>query len=1102
MEIILKENERLDDVIARLQNSFEMVKDIAPVAYWYEHLNANGRAVDIHYSDRMREMLGYKTVEEFPDELNTIISFTHPDDVQIMLDGAIAAGTGKTDKYDVEYRIRMASGEYKWCNATGILVKDHKGVTVGMYGSFVDIDSKKNLEAQEALQKRRLALINKMAGKDGVFIVNCANNTFRTINDRLKGNEKLGSERDYKRSVRKYVRRYTVEPDQKMVMELVDPAYMLEHTKDDNEITARFRDTITGRPRYIEMRIVRLSENEVVQSFIDCNDSMIEGLAHARLIDEYDALYMLDIQHNEITPVRTSRVTQVGVFKGRIKYDEVAMRFADTVAPKYREDWVNFSDVNYVKEYLKDEDHREFVYELPGTKIKLRRVSFDVIERIEGEASTVLMSFMGIDDQRAQTILLHRKIAEQKQRAQVDSETISGLASEYLSLYHINLDTQEFRVYQIDSNRLADTQKLITQKIDIFGLVHKFALSSVHPEDRQFFLDMDYDFIRKLLAHRKKYTHRYRRDYGSGYLWSEMDLIKYEERDEPVNLVIIGFAERDNVIRKEIEQQNEVAKYHKILDSLSGDFSCVDYIAICDDKLNDTVEELRISEKLNEYFPEWSSTKKFSKRLDIVTAGLVYEPDKKQFFDETRREVIIRKLENSDTYFVNTRFDRDNTIRYFQLKFSAVREDGKLIGMVVGLHSIDEQMKAEIKQRKDLENALQKAETASRAKTDFLFYMSHDIRTPMNAILGYTDAAIRHFKDGDRAMDSLKKIKSSGAHLLGLINDILEMSRVESGKMELTEHPIDIRDLIDTTDNMGKALAIPKSIKFTTVLEDLNNPYVYADELHYSEVIINLISNAVKYTNEDGAVVYQVSQYKNDKDGKFYCRFEVSDNGIGMSEEFQKHLFEAFAREKTTTVSRQQGTGLGLSIVKKIIDLAGGSITVRSKVGVGTTIIVDIPLRVLTEEEIKEFFKFNSRVEENEHHTISLEGKKVLLVEDNELNREIAEMILQESGLVVECAEDGDVAVKTIKEKGLDYFDAILMDIQMPVMDGYEATRTIREIEKSRTDAGKKHIPIIAVSANAFAEDRLKSHEAGMDDHIAKPIVAEKFMLTLSKHMK
>lgn len=413
-------------------------------------------------------------------------------------------------------------------------------------------------------------------------------------------------------------------------------------------------------------------------------------------------------------------------------------------------------------------------------------------------------------------------------------------------------------------------------------------------------------------------------------------------------------------------------------------------------------------------------------------------------------------------YDVNYRMkDRDGEYRWFHSAGRMIRnEDGS--GEFFGIHvDITSQIEEQLKQQDLLEEALVAADAANNAKTRFLFNMSHDIRTPMNAILGYTDIALNHIDENSRVIDSLRKIKTSGGHLLSLINDILEMSRIEAGRMEIVNIPVIVYEATESIVNMSQALATAKDITFSTEIGNLPNPYIYSDELHTNQIIINLISNAIKYTSPGGTVDYRVEQTSNPIDSIAYYRITVKDNGIGMSEEFQKHLFESFSREETASVSKQEGAGLGLAIVKKIVDLTGGTISVRSKQGEGSVITVELPLKVMDDAAV-EAFEVSRHTDGKVSKDISLGGKKILLVEDNEMNREIATEILSDTGLVVETAEDGALAVRKFAEKGALYYDFILMDIQMPVMNGYEATAEIRKLP------GGGSVPIIALSANAF----------------------------------
>ena len=399
-----------------------------------------------------------------------------------------------------------------------------------------------------------------------------------------------------------------------------------------------------------------------------------------------------------------------------------------------------------------------------------------------------------------------------------------------------------------------------------------------------------------------------------------------------------------------------------------------------------------------------------------------------------------------------------------------------------------ERLRVEEEQRASLEEAKEKAEAANRSKTSFLFNMSHDIRTPMNAIVGFTNMAIKNIDDKEKVLDSLNKTQRSSELLLSLINDILEMSRIESGKRELVLESGNMAEAFSHIDSIMMELAKAKDIDLEFEIKDIRDPYILVDKTRFNRVFLNLGTNAIKYTQSGGWVRLAASQLDREEGNTRYYRFTVSDNGMGMSDEFQQHMFEEFTREFNSTTSGIQGTGLGLSVTKAFIDIMGGSIQCDSKLNQGTTFTVVLPMTI-RESTTEESFPDSNQCD----LSALLKGKRVLLVEDNELNREIATEILRdEAGLIVETAEDGTVAVDVMRKMGPDYVDIILMDIQMPYMNGYDATKAIRTMYPER------HIPIIALSANAFAEDKQKSLEAGMDDHIEKPIDVDRLLEAIS----
>lgn len=412
--------------------------------------------------------------------------------------------------------------------------------------------------------------------------------------------------------------------------------------------------------------------------------------------------------------------------------------------------------------------------------------------------------------------------------------------------------------------------------------------------------------------------------------------------------------------------------------------------------------------------------------------------------------------------------------------------------LTVGYWQYEMQRYKEALYAEKIERAAKRAEEASEAKTRFLFNMSHDIRTPMNAIIGFSDLLEKHLDDKEKVHDHIKKIQLSGSFLLSLINYVLEMARIESGKATLRTEVGDAQELLGALNAVFEPAVEKKRLKYNCTL-DVEHRFIICDVTKVREIVLNIISNSVKYTPEGGSVTVQIKEIPWEKEGWTAYRILVEDTGIGMGAEYLPHIFEEFTRERTSTESKVVGAGLGLPIVKALIDLMGGTIQVESERGKGSKFEVILPFEIASEEEVKD-----SYVKKEEKPYNRSKEKRILLAEDNELNAEIAITILEENGFKVERAEDGCKCVELFSEKPTGYYSTILMDIQMPNMDGYTASRKIRGME--REDA--KAIPIIALTANAFDEDRNKAFAAGMNGHIAKPIDVGRMVRTIGALVK
>ena len=464
----------------------------------------------------------------------------------------------------------------------------------------------------------------------------------------------------------------------------------------------------------------------------------------------------------------------------------------------------------------------------------------------------------------------------------------------------------------------------------------------------------------------------------------------------------------------------------------------------------------------------------------------VHPDDQKMMREALALKKVVQELSEKTEYVSSYKTLVDGEKHYYQFKYMRLEHSPHI---VAGFQNIDALIMKERKVQDTLEAALKAEERSNRAKSVFLNSMSHDIRTPLNAIIGCTTLAAAHLDDTVAMEKYLSRITAAGNHLLSLINDVLDMNHIESGNIEIESLPVNLPDFIEKLEMILQTGVTEKELHFSVDLEKVRHTDVLTDRLRLNQVLLNVLSNSVKYTENGGHIVFRIEESDDAPEGYGHYLFTVKDDGVGMSPEFIGHIFETFSREQTATVSGIQGSGLGMSIAKHIVNLLGGDIHVTSEKGKGTESVVSLLFKLCDSP-----VEMRGEIRE----TVDLAGKKLLLVEDNELNREIAVEILQEAGFVIDTAEDGTTAVEKVLQAKQGQYDLILMDIQMPKMDGYEATKRIRKSVRPEVAA----IPIIAMTANAFEEDRDKAFKAGMNGYIAKPIDIEVMMETLRKFLK
>ena len=516
--------------------------------------------------------------------------------------------------------------------------------------------------------------------------------------------------------------------------------------------------------------------------------------------------------------------------------------------------------------------------------------------------------------------------------------------------------------------------------------------------------------------------------------------------------------------------------------------------------VNLKTEEIEILKSSGNMKPDQKGDMLFKAHQEELIRQVIAEPFQKAYWEFVDISTVAKRLEERETLSFTARTVDERWMTMIIVP-QGYDKDGKLCTVLVAIRDATEEKEREIAQDRNLRNALAAAEHANRAKTVFLNNMSHDIRTPMNAVIGFTALATAHIDNKELVLDYLKKIHISGQHLLSLINDVLDMSRIENGSVRIEYTVVHLPDILHDLKTIIQESVHSKQQELYIDTQDVLHEDIITDKLRLTQVLLNISSNAVKFTPVGGTVNIRVSEKPCRRDGCTTVVFSVKDNGIGMSPEFREQVFDSFTREHTVTENGIGGTGLGMAITKNIVDMLGGTIQVESEVGRGTefTVMLECEISGTTvkeepDPEQREPLK-NEKQKIRAEIQRRYEGKKVLLVEDNELNREIATAIMEEIGLDVDCVEDGTDAVNIMSSAEGRKYDLIFMDIQMPKMDGYTATREIRTLN----DPKCANIPIIAMTANAFEEDRKKAIKAGMNAHIAKPISVDIILENLER---
>ena len=706
------------------------------------------------------------------------------------------------------------------------------------------------------------------------------------------------------------------------------------------------------------------------------------------------------------------------------------------------------------------------------------------------------------DKKNLSVICVQRPITAEKEELAFQDNLIQALAIPYENTYAVNADTGETICYHMEQTMSEQYgHKYLVGNYE--ENIEIYIENDVLKEDRKLFDQVRrLQDVKELLSEKKTYYFNYRVFRQDEIKYYQCQYVKPSlERNE----FVVGFKDVDEEKRQEFAQRRKLKEaldagekanaalqeemmvsealsreYHSLfkIDSITGKMSLYRTDGIGMDK--SVLENLM---KLEDYE---------GGILDKYIESFVAPEDQERVRSSTHLAVLREKVPERGLYKVGFRRIMNGVSSYYQMNTVRITDKNGRATFIMGMRNVDDRVKKERLQEQKLKKAYMAAEAASKAKTNFLFNMSHDIRTPMNAIIGFTDLLEKHLDDKEAMENYIAKIKTSNEFLLSLINNVLEMARIESGKMHLdtvTENAYDFQQSVVTLfDSQMKE----KGILFLHSVQ-VTHPDVVIDQTKMREILLNLLSNALKYTSAGGMVTLTLKELPSDKEGYAVYQTVVEDTGIGMSDEFLPHIFEDFSREHSSTESRVSGTGLGTAIVKKLVDLMHGTIEVESKLGEGTKFTLTMRHLIAEEKNTKQAEKITEK-----YRLEDLKGKRILLAEDNELNAEIAIAVLEEAGFLVERAEDGVICVDMIEKSEPDHYNVILMDIQMPNMDGYKATQVIRRLP----DKKKSEIPIIAMTANAFEEDRRNAFQAGMNGHIAKPIHVDELLSLLAEKIK
>lgn len=896
--------------------------------------------------------------------------------------------------------------------------------------------------------------------------------------------DRLLLDRPYREIVDGFINMSVCERDRKAVRQALSTRYMFEQLSKAPYYSQIY---LNDEQVYYEIKIARESSAgdsmQVLIGFAECDEHSRREMYDRQIIQaiaqEYGLILELQLREDKVARC-LQRAESMGAacYQKLIDCKSYSAGLVDfcreAVQENYREEMLARLSVSALGQELCQQCSTSGRFENSAGRFYAWKAVR--IDEAESSVNHVLLALADQDE------AIRREYTNALEKRQ-NSDMIAGLAEEYAAVYLLDLLTGDMIPFRQESKKL---EAVFPIQKGYSRAMQSFVSQRVYePERLRVLTDSSLEKVQAELGKNNTYSVIFSVWHDKMLYFRELKFVRMNPNGEPKQ-VVLGFLDRDDEIRLRYVNDQLVKEYSAIY--------------VC---------ELE-SGRIRGFLP-FSYVKRQHESRDYHTVigslAKLVAPAYKPLWEQLSNPQYVQKLLAADNRreYIYEMPGKENTWRRAILQVTDRQLDGRVSRIIMSFMAIDfkqaEQLALDRKvkqQKKKLEVqhdqlalALQQANAASKAKTDFLSNMSHDIRTPMNAIIGFTELAEVHKNNSRLVQEYLQKISMASHHLLSLINDVLDMSRIESGKVTLEEKPVNLQELVGGIRDILQNDMKQKGLDFFLDVEGVKDTVVICDKLRINQILLNCLSNAMKFTASGGSIGLRVVQMDNAPVGYGNFSFEVWDTGIGMSEEYVRHIFEPFTRERTSTVSKIQGTGLGMAIVKNIVDMMNGSISVYSEQGCGTTFHIEIALRLAKTAAVQQTEKRKAMLPEAGHFA----GRTILVVEDNEINLEIILALLGDYGAELVPAENGALAVERYAEDP-KRFDLILMDIQMPVMDGLEATREIRKLED-----GRRHVPILAMTANAFAEDRRVAMDSGMDDYITKPVDVPSLLLKLQEYL-